>query len=90
MTSTRLTSLKGIMPKVTVYTLPVCVQCDRTKKLMDREGIAYESVNLADEPELAEKFKGEGFLQAPIVVVGNDGRRWGGFRPDLIKELGNG
>ena len=23
------------MPRVTVYTLPVCVQCDRTKKLMD-------------------------------------------------------
>jgi glutaredoxin-like protein NrdH len=73
--------------KVTVYTLPVCVQCDRTKKLLDREGIEYDTVDLSFEPELADKFKEEGFLQAPIVVVGNDGRRWGGFRPDLIKEL---
>ena len=73
--------------KVTVYTLPVCVQCDRTKKLMDREGIEYTSVDLAGEPDLAAKFKEDGFLRAPIVVVGNDGRRWGGFRPDLIKEL---
>jgi glutaredoxin-like protein NrdH len=75
------------MPKVTVYTLPVCVQCDRTKKLLDREGIAYDVVDLAADPAAAAKFKEDGFLQAPIVVVGNDGRRWGGFRPDLIKEL---
>jgi len=75
------------MSKVTVYTLPVCVQCDRTKKLMDREGIAYEAVDLTTVPDVAAKFKEDGFLQAPIVVVGNDGRRWGGFRPDLIKEL---
>jgi glutaredoxin-like protein NrdH len=73
--------------KVTVYTLPVCVQCDRTKKLLDREGIEYDTVDLTTVPEVAEKFKEDGFLQAPIVVVGNDGRRWGGFRPDLIKEL---
>ena len=73
--------------KVTVYTLPVCVQCDRTKKLLDREGIEYETVDLTTVPDVAADFKEEGFLQAPIVVVGNGGRRWGGFRPDLIKEL---
>ena len=73
--------------KVTVYSLPACVQCNQTKKLMDREGIAYEAVQLDEHPELAAKFKDEGLLQAPIVVVGNDGRRWTGFRPDLIKEL---
>lgn len=73
--------------KVTVYTLPVCVQCNQTKKLMDREGIEYDTVNLLDVPELAAGFKEAGFLQAPIVVVGHDGRRWAGFRPDLIKEL---
>jgi len=73
--------------KVTVYTLPICVQCTQTKKLMDREGIAYDVVDLTGEPEKAEAFKADGLLQAPIVVVGNDGRRWGGFRPDLIKEL---
>ena len=72
---------------VTVYSLPNCVQCDRTKKLMEREGVEYVPVMLNEHPELAAEFKEAGFLQAPIVVVGNDGRRWGGFRPDLIKEL---
>jgi glutaredoxin-like protein NrdH len=75
------------LTRVTVYTLPSCVQCDRTKKLMDRDGIAYDPVKLEEHPELAAKFKDEGLLQAPIVVVGNDGRRWTGFRPDLIAEL---
>jgi len=71
--------------KVTVYTKKPCSQCDMTMKLMDREGIVYEAVSLTDE--LVEKFKAEGLMQAPIVVIGNYGRRWAGFRPDLIKEL---
>lgn len=75
------------MTRVTVYTLPSCVQCNQTKKLMDREGIAYETVQLEEHPDKAAEFKDAGILQAPIVVVGNDGRRWAGFRPDLIKEL---
>ncbi|HJV99424.1 MAG TPA: glutaredoxin domain-containing protein [Arthrobacter sp.] len=73
--------------KITVYSLPNCVQCNQTKKLMDREGIEYEAVGLEDHPDKAAEFKAAGLLQAPIVVVGNDGRRWTGFRPDLIKEL---
>ena len=73
------------MPKVTVYTKKPCSQCTMTMKLMDREEIAYEAVDLTDE--LLEKFKAEGFLQAPNVVLGNDGRKWSGFRPDLIMEL---
>jgi glutaredoxin-like protein NrdH len=75
------------LPRVTIYTLPHCVQCDRTKKLMDREGVAYDVVKLEEHPEQLAAFKEEGLLQAPIVVVGNNGRRWAGFRPDLIKEL---
>ncbi len=73
--------------KITVYSLPNCVQCTQTKKLMDREGIVYEPVNLEEHPDKAAEFKDAGILQAPIVVVGNDGRRWSGFQPDLIKGL---
>ena len=75
------------MSKVTVYTKKPCPQCDMTKKLMTREGIEFEEADLMADPELLEKFKAEGLLQAPIVVIGNDGRRWSGFRPDLIEEL---
>jgi glutaredoxin-like protein NrdH len=78
------------MPKLTVYTTWPCVQCNLTKNMLEREGIEYDTVKLQDVPDLVEKFKAEGLLQAPIVVVGNDGRRWSGFRPDLIEELAAG
>lgn len=73
--------------KVTVYTKKPCPQCDMTKMLMKREGIEFEEVDLLADLELLEKFKAEGLLQAPIIVLGNDGRRWSGFRPDLIEQL---
>lgn len=75
------------MSKLTVYTLPNCSQCNMTKKLLDREGHTYDTVELEKDPALADRFKEEGLWQAPIVVVGNDGRRWAGFRPDLIEAL---
>ena len=73
--------------KITVYTKKPCPQCDMTKSLMKREGMEFEEVDLLSNLDLLEKFKEEGLLQAPIVVLGNDGRRWAGFRPDLIMEL---
>jgi glutaredoxin-like protein NrdH len=75
------------MPQLTVHTLPNCPQCTMTKKLLDREGIPYDVVKLEDHPELMAKFKDEGLLQAPIIVVGHDGRRWTGFLPAEIMKL---
>lgn len=73
--------------KITLYTKKPCPQCDMTKKVLKRKGLEFEEVDLPSNPEILEKFKAEGLLQAPIVVIGNDGRRWSGFRPDLLEEL---
>jgi glutaredoxin-like protein NrdH len=73
--------------KITVWTKTDCTQCVMTKKLMTRKGIEFEEADLeADDAQLAA-FKEDGFMQAPIVALGNNGRRWAGFRPDLIEEL---
>jgi glutaredoxin-like protein NrdH len=58
-----------------------------TKKFMDRKGIDFTEADLEADPEQLQKFKDEGMMQAPIVVLGNNGRTWAGFRPDLIEEL---
>lgn len=73
------------MPKipVTVYTLPVCVQCNQTKKLMDRLGIRYTEVELT--PEKADEFKAQGHFSAPIVTT--DIKVWSGFRMSKILSL---
>lgn len=76
------------MPKVpvTVYHIgPTCVQCNQTKKMMDRLGINYTEVDLRDNPEIAEKFKAEGHLSAPIVTT--DIKTWSGFRHSKITSL---
>lgn len=73
--------------KITVWTKSHCSQCVMTKSLLRREGLKYEEADLESNPEQLQKFKDAGLLQAPIVVLGHDGRSWAGFRPDLIEEL---
>lgn len=71
--------------KITVYTKPSCVQCNATKRVLVKAGLAYEEVDLtASAAELA-MVKGLGYQQAPVVVAGGD--HWSGFRPDKIKAL---
>ena len=70
---------------VTVYTKPACVQCNATYRALDKKGIAYTSVDVTEDPAALEQLKKMGYLQAPVVVVGDD--HWSGFRPDRIKAL---
>ena len=73
--------------QVTVYTTPACVQCQQTKKMMDRLGIHYDSIDLSQHPEQLEQFRQDGMTQAPIVIAGE--ARWTGFRLEKIKSLAN-
>lgn len=73
--------------KITVWTKSNCSQCTMTKRHMTRMGLEYVEADLETSPEQLQEFKDAGLLQAPIVVLGQDGRRWAGFRPDLIDEL---
>lgn len=70
------------MPAV-VHTKPDCVQCDQTKKIMERDGIPFVTVEM--DANTIEGFKAQGLLSAPVVVsrIGS----WAGFRPDKINEL---
>lgn len=70
---------------VTVYTKPACVQCTATYKALDKQGIAYRTVDISLDPEARSYVMALGYLQAPVVVAGND--HWSGFRPDRIKTL---
>lgn len=70
---------------VTVYSKPNCVQCGATYRLLDREGIPYEVVDVSKDPEAMEYVTSLGHMQAPVVVAGED--NWAGFQPDKIKAL---
>ncbi|MFT9493277.1 redoxin NrdH [Mycobacteroides abscessus subsp. abscessus] len=70
---------------VTVYTKPACVQCSATYKALDKQGIEYNVVDITETPEARDYVLALGYMQAPVVVAGDD--HWSGFRPDRIKAL---
>ena len=71
--------------KVVIWTKSSCVQCDMTKKQMDKLGIKYEEQSLEENPLVLEGFKQQGLLAAPIVTT--DTKSWSGFRLDKIQSL---
>ena len=70
---------------ITVYTKPACVQCNATKKALDKAGLDYELVDISLDDTARDYVMSLGYLQAPVVVAGDD--HWSGFRPDAIKAL---
>ncbi|WP_124054524.1 glutaredoxin-like protein NrdH [Arcanobacterium ihumii] len=70
---------------ITVYTKPSCVQCNATKRALDKSGLDYAEVDLTQDEEALATVKALGYQQAPVVFA--DGDHWAGFRPDKIKAL---
>jgi glutaredoxin-like protein NrdH len=69
----------------TVYTKPNCVQCEQTKRYMEKNGIEYNTVDITEDQEAFEMVLGLGFRSAPVVITPTDS--WSGFRPDKINLL---
>jgi glutaredoxin-like protein NrdH len=69
---------------VIVYTNPNCVQCEMTKKFLDKEGIEYTVENLQAEENYDKlvEFVNQGFKAAPIVVT--DTETWSGYKADKL------
>lgn len=68
---------------ITVYTKPSCVQCTATHRALDKLGLDYEVVDLAEDESALLEVMAMGYQQAPVVVAGEE--NWSGFRPDLIR-----
>lgn len=69
----------------TVYTKPACVQCDMTKRYLDKAGVQYDTVDITANPDALEMIMGMGFTSAPVVISGSDS--WAGFQPDKLNKL---
>jgi glutaredoxin-like protein NrdH len=78
------------MTEVTVYTKPACVQCNATYRKLDKDGIAYNSVDISRDEAALDRMKSLGHLQAPVVTLHRSGElvdSWSGFRPDKLEAL---
>lgn len=76
--------------QITVYTKPGCVQCDFTKRELDRLGLVYEAIDVTQDAKAAETLAINGFLTAPVVKVDlseDAADIWSGFKPEKIRAL---
>ena len=76
------------MKKVTMYTKPICPYCDKAKELLDSLGIAYEEIDVIDNPELREEaIKKYQWMTVPLILAGDE--LLGGFDDvDALHEKG--
>jgi glutaredoxin-like protein NrdH len=76
-----------VTASITVYTKPLCPQCNLTKLQLDKLGIEHRVIDVTADPEAHAYVKSLGYSQAPVVVVNDGERHWGGFRVDKLREL---
>ncbi|RYV49442.1 glutaredoxin-like protein NrdH [Pengzhenrongella frigida] len=70
---------------ITVYSKPSCVQCTATYRSLDKFDLDYTIVDIAADPAARDYVMSLGYLQAPVVVVGDE--HWSGYRPGRIAEV---
>lgn len=69
----------------TVYVKPACVQCDMTKRFLDKNNIPYETVDITQDPAALSMVIDLGFSSAPVVITSSDA--WAGFQPEKLQSL---
>jgi GrxC family glutaredoxin len=60
------------MPKVTIYTTPICPYCQMAKQLLARKGVAYDEINVMGHPGLREEMRNKsgGRTTVPQIWIG--------------------
>ena len=69
--------------QIRVYSKPNCVQCETTKRFMDKHQIRYEDVDLTQDPISMDMVTSLGYTQVPVVYLESKQlgvRHWSGFR----------
>jgi glutaredoxin-like protein NrdH len=70
---------------ITVYTKPSCVQCDATKRTLDKIGVGYTAIDVTQDEAAFDMLVEKGFKAMPVVNAGDDW--WSGFNPEKLNGL---
>ena len=74
------------MKPVTLYSKPQCQGCRLTAMRLDRNGTAYNKVDITTDDAAYARVKALGYSQMPVVEV-SSGNHWSGYSPDRIDAL---
>jgi glutaredoxin len=55
---------------LTVYTKNNCPFCDRAKSLLESRGVAYNTINLEQQPDARDFLVGQGLRSVPQIFDG--------------------
>lgn len=70
---------------ITVYSRPGCVQCEWTKKWLDKLGHTYHEIDVDNDPAAESRLISLGFGTLPVVVTPTD--RWAGFKLEKLRTI---
>jgi glutaredoxin 3 len=60
------------MPRVVIYSTRVCPYCAAAKELLRRKGVAFEEVDLTDQPEERARLRERtGRTTVPQIFIGD-------------------
>ena len=77
------------MPKITIYTTPICPYCVRAKALLDDKHVPYTEVRVDEQPEKRmEMMQKSGRRTVPQIFVGE--HHVGGFDDLYILDRSGG
>lgn len=71
---------------ITVYSLPHCPNCDKSKKYLANKNANYQEIDLSSNPDALARVKGMGFTQAPIIEAEGFAPH-SGFRPEILDAI---
>ena len=69
---------------IKLYTKNNCIQCTMTKKLLNKDNIKYEEVNVEENSDVLEDLKSRGFKSLPVLSY-NDKEYIVGFQVDKLR-----
>lgn len=75
------------MMNITIYTMPKCEACERTKIWLDEYDLGFNEVDITEDEEAMELVKSRGYNQAPVVSINNFEDSWSGFNPEKLNSL---
>lgn len=88
-----MTSKEPKTMELRLYTTPDCQGCKGIKRMLDREGVTYEEIDLI-QPGNADVYdyvvKDLGYTQTPVLEARFDyGGRWSfyGYRPGNVRSM---
>lgn len=70
---------------VTVYSKDKCQQCKGVKRWLKSNGIAFNEINVSEQPEYIQEVKDLGFTSLPVVK--SDDLVFSGFDVPKLNEL---